>query len=192
TQTLTSRAADRPSEIETTNFIQYPDRFRIETKVAGGVNIQVFDGAHVWAKDPRGVHELPETIAHDAQTTMRRDPIGLLLAAKGGTVWARPLPDVKNAFGRMNHALELSAPDLNPIVLLIEPDTGLVSQQTFVMDMPGHALIEEIFSDYRTVDGVQVAFRGSRRAGTQTVDRRVTDIKINSPIDAALFTRPAS
>jgi zinc protease len=192
TQTLTSQAADRPSEIETTNFIEYPDRFRIETRVVGGVNIQVFDGTHAWAKDVRGVHELPEAVAHDAQTTIRRDPIGLLLAAKSGAIAARVLPDVKNAFGRMNHALELSASDLNPIVLLIEPDTGLVSQQTFVMDAPGHPLIEEVFSDYRTVDGVRVAFRGSRRAGTQTVERRVTDIKINSSIDAALFTRPSS
>jgi zinc protease len=192
TQTLTSQAADRSAEIETTNYIQYPDRFRVETRVAGGVNVQVFDGTHVWAKDVRGVHELPEAVARDAQTTMRRDPIGLLLGAKTGTIAARVLPDVRNVFGRTNHALELSAPDLNPIVLLIEPDTGLVSQQTFVMDAPGHALIEEAFSDYRTVDGVRVAFQGSRRAGTQTVERRVTEVKINSPIDAALFTRPVS
>ena len=48
------------------------------------------------------------------------------------------------------------------------------------------------FSDYRPVDGIQIAFRASRKAGPLAVDRRVTEVKINTAVDAALFSRPSS
>ena len=40
--------------------------------------------------------------------------------------------------------------------------------------------------------GVQIPFRATRRSGPQTVDRRVTNITLNQPIDPGLFTRPQS
>jgi zinc protease len=191
-QTLTTESGDRPLQFETTSYIQYPDRFRTETAAADGVNVQVFDGRHVWAKDRRGVRETSDAVVRDASLTLRRDPIALLVAVKSGTLVARALPDVKDAQGAMRHALEVSAPDLNPIVLLIDPASGQIAQETFVSDTPGRPIVEEELSDYRAVDGVQIAFSALRRTGVQAIERRVTDIKINPPLDPALFTRPAS
>jgi zinc protease len=190
-QTVTSRTGDRPMEIETTNYIQYPDRFRTETQVQNGMNVQVFDGTRGWARDRQGLHDMPDAVARDARTTLRRDPIALLVAAKRGAVAARLLPDVKDASGRLNRALELSAPDLHPVVLLIDPDSGQINKQTFVVDAPGQPLVEEEFSDYRAVDGVQVAFQALRRSGAQALERRINDIKINVSLDPALFKRPS-
>jgi hypothetical protein len=62
---------------------------------------------------------------------------------------------------------------------------------TFLVDAPGRPLIEDEFSDYRAVDGVQIAYRASRRYGTTSLERRITDVKINTPIDATLFKRPS-
>jgi zinc protease len=190
-QTLTSRASERPMAIETTNYIQYPDRFRTETQTGNGVNVQVFDGTRGWARDPQGVHDMPEAMARDARTTLRRDPIALLVGARTGALTPRLLPDVKDAGGRLHHALEISAPDLNPVVLFIDPENALIDKQTFVADAPGRPLIEEEFSDYRPVDGVQIAFQAMRRNGAQSLERRITDIKINTPLDATLFKRPS-
>jgi hypothetical protein len=143
-------------------------------------------------KDPRGVRDGGETMARDARASMRRDVIALLLAARDGKLTPRLLPDVKDAEGRLTHTLELSAPDLNPIVFYIDPATGLITKQAFAADAPGRPLVEEQFSDYRPVDGIQIAFQAARKVGTLSVERRVTDVKINSPIDPALFKRPAS
>jgi hypothetical protein len=191
-QTVTTASGDRPLEVETTNYIQYPDRFRTETRVPDGINVQVFDGARLWAKDARGVRETPEAVARDARTTLRRDPIALLLGIKSGALTARTLPDVKDAAGARYRALEVSAPDLNPIVLLIDPESGQIARQTFVAGAPGRPIIEEDLSDYRPVGGVQIAFQASRRNGSQKIERRVTEIRINAPVDPALFRRPAS
>ena len=53
-------------------------------------------------------------------------------------------------------------------------------------------MVEESFSDYRPIDGIQIAFHASRKSGPLVVERRVTDVKINTPIEPALFLRPAS
>lgn len=182
---------DAPSE--TTNYIQYPDRFRIETRIPDGVMVQGFDGTQAWMQDPRGIHDAPEPLVREARASLRRDIVSLLLAAKSGKIAARVLPDAHDASGRVDRVLELSATDLNPIVLYIDAKTGLIQKQAFMADGPGRPLVEEQFSEYRPVDGVQIAFAASRKVGTViTVERRVTDIKINEPIDPSLFKRPTS
>jgi hypothetical protein len=118
--------------------------------------------------------------------------ISLLLAAERGALRARLLPDVKNDDGTRHHMLEVSATDLDPVVLYVNPDTGLISKQTYVAGGAGRPLIEEVFSDYRPVDGVQIAYAATiRRGGQPVLERRVTDIKINARLDPALFKRPA-
>jgi hypothetical protein len=189
-QTLSSASEGRTASTPSTNYIQYPDRFRIETETPQGLVVQGYDGAETWMRDARGVYPGPPTLARDARASLRRDVLALLLAARSGGVTPRALPDVKDAAGGVSHALELSAPDLNPIVLWIDPISGLVTRETFVGDHGG-PLVEEAFSDYRGVDGVQIAFHAERQVGDAVVERRVTAVTINQPIDPSLFKRPA-
>jgi hypothetical protein len=143
-------------------------------------------------KDQRGVRDGGEPMARDARASMRRDVVSLLLAAKSGKLTPRLLPDVKDEDGHLTHTLEVSAADLNPVVFYIEPATGFITKQTFVADAPGRPLVQEQFSDYRAVDGIQIPFQSVRRVGSLSVERRATDVQINTPIDPALFKRPAS
>ncbi|HZR24793.1 MAG TPA: insulinase family protein [Vicinamibacterales bacterium] len=191
-QTLTSGEPDNPVTTDSTNYIEYPDRFRIELQTPQGSIVQGYDGREAWMRDPRGVHDAPDTLARDARLSLRRDTISLLLAAKSGSVSVRALPDVRDASGAMTHTLEFSATDLNPIVLYIEPTSGLITKQSFVADAPGRPLVEEEFSDYRQIDGLQVAFKAVRKVGALSVERRVTDIKVNPSLEPSVFKRPAS
>jgi hypothetical protein len=78
-------------------------------------------------------------------------------------------------------------------VLYIDPDTGHVVKLAYIVNGPGQPLIEEIFSDHRVVDGVGVAYVANvRQAGKPMIERRVIDIKINAPLNPALFQRPAA
>jgi len=195
TQTVRTRsaptAADMRTSFETTNYIQYPDRLRIETTVPEGVNVQAFDGTEVWVQDQRGARVQPETVARQVRASMRRDIVSLLLAAKSGTVWTRILPDVKTTAG-VDRVLELTAPDLNPILLYVNPQSNLIDKMTFIDDAPSQPMIEESFADYRDVEGIKIAFQGTRQVGVQSVERRSTSVKVNVTLDPALFKRPAS
>ncbi|HEX7138683.1 MAG TPA: pitrilysin family protein [Vicinamibacterales bacterium] len=191
-QTLTNPAAPDDKGFQTTTYIEYPDRFRTETMSAqGAVNVQVFDGSQLWARDAQGVRDLPATMTREARNTLRRDPIAVLLAATDGRMTPRLLPDVKDPDGHAQHALELSAPDFNPVVLFIDVDSAQLKRMTFVAETPGRPAVEDEYSDYRAVSGVQIAFAASRRSGQQAIARTITDIRINSPIDPALFKRPS-
>ncbi len=190
-QTLTSESGTRAVSMQSTNYIQYPDRFRVETQTPNGLIVQGFDGTDAWLKDPRAVQSGPPALVRDARDSLRRDVMALLLAAKDGGVAARALPDVRDASGHVSHALELSAKDLNPVVLYVDPSSGLITKETFVAG-PNNVLIEEAFSDYRAVEGVQFAFHAQRTAGELKAERQVRDIAVNPALDPSLFKRPAS
>ena len=180
-------------EAETTTYLQYPDHVRVETKAPQGVQIQVYDGQHGWVRDPTGLHDVPAEALRDMAANLKRDTVSALLAADRGELRARRLPDVKDADGVIRHALELSSPGLDPIVLHVDTKTGLIAKQAYVARAPGQPLIEEVFSDYRPVDGVRVAFTAEVRAdGKPIVKRRLSEIAINTPLDPRLFTRPGS
>ena len=66
-------------------------------------------------------------------------------------------------------------------MLYIDPATNLIAKETYVAAGPGQPLVEEVYSDYRRVDGVQVAVqRPHASACGQVVDRRVTAFAINT------------
>ena len=146
---------------------------------------------HAWVRGPGGIREVPAGAIRDLKVSLQRNPISLLLAAERGTVRARLLPDIKDDTGTLRRALEMSGTDLDPVVLYIDPDTGLISKETYLAGGPGQPLIEELFSEYRPVDGVQVAYVTTiRRGGQPILEQRVRDITINGPLDSTLFERP--
>ena len=180
-------------DAQTTTYLQYPDHVRVETKGPQGEQIQVYDGQRGWVRDPSGVHDVPAEALRDMAANLKRDTVSALLAADRGDLRARRLPDVKDPEGVVRHALELSSPTVDPIVLHIDAKTGLVAKQAYVVRSPGQPLIEEIFSDYRAVDGVRIAFSAEVRAdGKPVVKRRLSEIAINTSLDPRLFTRPGS
>ena len=187
-QTQTATSPNGPAETTTTNYIQYPDKFLVD---APGL-VQGFDGKQAWASDARGVHVAPDTVARDARASLRRDVISLLLEAKSGTLKTRLLADTRDDVGHVRRALELSAADLDPVVLYINPDSALVEKRAFAANTPGRPLVEEQFSDYRPIDGIQMPFHATQIVGPLIVERQVIEIKINMPVDPAFFKRPAS
>ena len=140
------------------------------------------------------MHDVPEQMVRDLEANLRRDTIAALLAAADGRLRVRLLLDAKDENGALRYALELSGPDLEPTVLYVDPETSLVVKQTYVAGGTGQPLVEEIFSDYRPVDGVQVAFRHDRprSRASRCSSAASPTFTINAPLNPALFKRPAS
>jgi zinc protease len=180
-------------EAESTTYLAYPDRVRVETKLPNETVVQVFDGTRAWVQAGGITRDVPEQEVRELRATLRRDTLRLLLAARDGLLKARSLPDARDADGKRLRVVELSGRDFEPLVLYVDPATALVMKQSYVVGGPGQPLIEEFFSDYKPVNGVQIAFSAAvSRAGERVLERRVTDISINPPLEPALFQRPAS
>ena len=183
----------RPTRADTTTILEYPNHVRVETETPQGAQVQVYDGEHGWVSDEAGLHEVRGAAIRGMQDGLRRNTVAALLAAERGDLRVRILPDVADDAGRLHQALEVSSPTMDPLVFYVDPLTGLIARQTFLAGGPGQPLVEEIFSDYRPVSGVQVAFAAElRRNGQSLLQRRVTALTINPSIDSALFKRPAS
>ena len=198
TTRTTSFAPNARGSRDATTYLQYPNRVHVETTIDDGAAppatiVDVYDGEHGWERNPNGVYEVPAPMLKDMQSGLRRDTIALLLAAANGEVRARLLPDVKDEAGKTYQALELSDVSLDPIVFSIDAETGLIAKQTYVAGSPGQPIIEERFSEYRPIEGVQFAFTATVRSGGRSIlERHINSIKINAPIDPALFKRPGS
>jgi hypothetical protein len=177
---------------DVTTYLEYPNHVRVEVAAPQGMFVRGYDGGRGWINEPRGTQDVPEAMLQELKNGLRRDTIAALVAAADGTVRARLLPDVKDPDGRLHHALELSAPDLDPMVMYVDPATSLVTKQTYVAGGMGRAVVEELPTDYRAIDGVQIAHTMIVRVGgRQVLERRITDIRINAPIAPTLFKRPS-
>lgn len=198
TITATTRATGlganaRQGTLETTTYLEYPNRVRVESRSDGSTIVQGYDGTQAWVKDPSGTSDVPEQRVRELAANLRRDTIAALLAGFDMTIRTRTLFDSKDESGKLRYAVEFSGDALEPMVLYIDPESHLVVKQTYVAGGRGGALVEELFSDYRPVNGVQIAFSTTVRIrGDAALERRVTKFVINAPLSPALFTRPGS
>jgi zinc protease len=190
-QIVTQPARDGTTSNDTTSYIEYPDKFRVEAGTAYGTLVSGFDGKTAWTTDPRGSRDAPPEMAADAKSNLTRDVIRVLVAAHDNALKLRVLQDARGPQGRLEHVLEVTGLDGEPVVLSIDGDTHRVMKESFTA-AGGRALVEETFSDYRSVDGVQMPFAAERRVGPLAIRRRATDIRINSAIAPSLFTRSGS
>jgi len=198
TITATTRAMGlgpnaRQGTLETMTYLEYPNRVRVESTSDGSTIVQGYDGTRAWVKDAAGTKDVPESRVRELEANLRRDTISALLAAYDGRVRTRLLLDSKDDAGQLRFAIEFSGEALEPMVLYIDPQTRLVVKQSYVAGGRGGSLVEELFSDYRTVDGVQIAFTTIVRIrGDAALERRVSSFVINAPLSPTLFTRPSS
>ena len=184
----TPRGATR---IPTKTYVVYPDQFRVDATFAGQQNIQAYSGASAWIKDPAGVSAAPPAMRSDFAATVRRDTFPMLIAAAEGRLTVRQLPE-EGREGVVFKVLEVSGEGLDPVRLYIDKDYR-IARQTYSTPgpdgRPSHA--EEMFSDYRKVDGIDVPFKAAvLRDGKQILDRTLTNVTLNGAVDPALFQQP--
>jgi zinc protease len=191
--TITLLGKGGGAEFDTSSFIKYPGAFRVDARMPTGLVTQVFNGGEYWISDERGVREAPEPVADQLRGTVQRDVVGLLLALADGKVSARRLPDVQ-ADGREVHALRIASKGMRPLTMLLDPATDLILAQRY--DVPTESgtplQMEESFSDYRKIDGLQIAFSALvRLAGAPLFSRKLKTFEYNVPLDSALFNKPS-
>jgi zinc protease len=188
--TLTMQQGTLPSTTRT--YIVYPDRFRVDAEIGGAQTTQVFNAGRAWVKNPRGVQDAPPPMAADFAASVRRDIIPLLIEAAEGRLTVRKLPD-QSAEGRPVQVLELSGPQLDRVRLFIDQQMLIVGQAYTVAGPASQPILsEEVFSDYRFVNGIRVPFETRLlQNGQQVIKRTITKVTFNEHVPDNLFNRPS-
>jgi len=162
--------------------IEYPDRFRIDADMPGGKVAQVYAAGRYWIVEPDGkVSELPEEGRPEIKASVQRDLIAVLVKAGTGKLVVREVDSDESVLA----GLELSGGDMRPLTIFVNRDTGLIDRLRY--DGPD-GRVEERFSDYRSVDGIQIPFHTVvRRKGMTSIERDVKTIKFNVPLAPGIF-----
>ena len=177
---------------QTKTYVLYPDKFRVDVTIQEDQVSQIYSMGRMWEKSPTGVREMPPAARQDAEASVRRDAIPLLVAATEGTLATRVLPDERGSDGRPLRVLEISGSGLDPVRLYID-DQMLIVKQSFSAPGPDGrpTRAEEAFSDYRQVGAVRVPFQAAvSRAGQVLVRRTLTKVAFNEPLAEGLFAKP--
>jgi zinc protease len=187
--TTTLVTPDGPVEARTVTYIEYPDRFRVEATLPMGEVVQTYADGEAWVRNAMGVQDAPPEMRDDFRRSVKRDVIALLLEAASGRLPLRPLPGAGD--GTLE-GVEISSKETGPIQLFIDPATGMIVRQSYVTAGSGDPQrTDEMFSDYRSVDGLQVAFKAQlKRGGATIIERTVTEYRYNVPLQPALFKKP--
>jgi len=175
----------------TRTYVMYPDRFRVDATVAGAQVVQIYAGGNAWVKDPNGVHEAPPAMRADFAASVRRDTIPVLLGAMKGDYTVRLMPEEIRNGARGSRVLEFSGRDV-ALKLYID-DQDLIAKQAFTTTgADGMPLdVEEVFSDYRTINGVRVPFEAQLMHNGQPIMKRtLKSVAFNGQVSETLFARP--
>jgi len=184
----------QPIHAQMTSYIEYPDRFRVDAKLPNGDLTQVLAGSDAWMRDAAGVHDLAPAGRDNLRSNASRELVSLLLRAAEGKLRTRLVSAEPAQQPGQIDTLELSGDGLAPVDLLVDRSTGMIAGARYIVEQPGaigKVPTEESYSDYRAVDGIQVAFKTVVHRGAAVIlERTLTDVKINVPIDESLFKRP--
>jgi zinc protease len=184
--TMTAQSPGGPVPFPVVTSIEYPDRFRVDARMPGGTVAQVYADGRFWIEDARGVRELPEDARAQIRGSIERDVVRVLLGAASGSLIVREVDSNSETLG----AIEVSGEGMTPVTLFVNRDNGLIERARYAAEPGGRS--EEAYSDYRNVNGIQVAFRTVlRRPGVTPIERDVKTIRFNVPLPAGLFVKPS-
>jgi zinc protease len=177
------------AKVSATAYVRYPGQFRIDAHGPDGLRIQTFDGGSAWVGDGTVAEEAPPVVVRSMQAGIQRDTVALLLALADKRVASRRVADV-DVKGTAMPAIEVTLPSAGLVTLVFDPETGLLDQQRYG-GADGEPATEETFSDYRSIQGLQVAHRATlRRDRNPPFERIVRTFEINVPIESTFFRKP--
>jgi zinc protease len=185
--------------IEVKVQVAFPDRIRVEVKLAFGTMVQGFDGKTGWVASPQGAVDLPAVMSAEIQRGIDLEAgLGLYRQALAGTARAQFVGE-EEWDGKKALAVEWETP-AGRGKLYFDPESRLlVGARYRQTTMQGVAQTEQRWSDFRRVlgpaagaaAGIQLPYRWvTLRDGAKFNELTVQEVKLNTKPDPAIFTKP--
>ena len=161
------------------------------TKVAlpTGEMAQGYDGKVSWMKMGQDVREMPASQADEA---LFRDTFWLLQNFENGALTVQAMGPAEME-GKAVEGIAVSDPARKLMVkLYVDPKTGLLVKKVYTAAFMGPpAETEEIYSDYREVEGVKIPFKAVvNQGGKKRAEQTTTEMKINPGVAEEAYKKP--
>jgi hypothetical protein len=185
TQTLSVAMDAGASGVTVTQRNRYlaPGTYRQDEELPFGRIISYTDGSSGWRSTPRGAAAMSPVVLKQAQDEVFRNLYRLMLADRD--------PDVKvNALGP--RTFEIARSDGLSIKVELEESTGLPFRKTYTTTgaRGASASIEELYEDWRVVDGLKVPFKITvQQNGKKLAEDAVQEFKFNSDLKTEELSR---
>jgi len=149
-----------------------PSTFRQEVELPFGKIVTYSDGKTGFQASPQGVMPMSPAVLKQVEDELFRNLFHIVLADRDSSLKV-------NAAG--DNLVEISGAG-RTVRIAFDPSTGLPARETYQQAGPGGvASIEEVFEDWRDVDGIKVPFKATIiQNGKKFGDAVVQEFKINT------------
>jgi len=172
-----------------TTFV-IPDKLHQVLNLPMGQMKQIISGDKAWAVTPQGTVDIPESQRKDMQASIFRDWINLFHITESEELNVQYLETGEFDDTKVEIIL-VSDGKGNSVKLFLDANSFVPIKQEYKgMDMTGPAEMEEIYSDFREVNGIKFPFNVLVRSdGKKYLESKVTEIKFNTEIDSSIFEK---
>ena len=174
-------------------FVEYPDRYREELMMAplqGRGVVQGVNGNQMWRTQLGKPGVVSETRRHDMLTRLWLDPFRMLFryAEPGARIF---ILDPEFMGGITLDGFEINSPDGKWARYYLHPTSRLIVKRISERQVEtGSVTAEEMYTDYRHVDGIMVPFISATYLDKEfTNEAHVGAIEINPQLDRQLFVQ---
>jgi len=176
-------------ELQVTGYFGVPDRKRLDLGLPMGTITTVVTPEAAWGGMGAMTKDAPpEVVAKERAQMWRHKDLVLLRHLEPGVVVVAREPVEQG--GVRYDVVELRRPDGSMrTAVWLEPATRMLAR--LVYDQDGEEA-EEIYSDYRPVGGLQMAFAQKQSGPSGQVELTLSEIKVNAGLPAGVFDRPAA
>lgn len=169
------------------------DRSRVEltTPMGAILIVATMDGS--WVKQGPQVIDLPGSAAAEMRQSLLTDFGALVLVrdAAAGKFEAQAIGATK--FEGQDAEAVIVRVDGKPITLFLAADGKVLGLRRMQSGQEGPAEVTDVFGDYKVEGGVAVPTTTAASANGQPKGgSKITSIKVNTGVDAALFQKPAT
>jgi outer membrane lipoprotein-sorting protein len=172
--------------------IKKPDMFIINMEIQGQKMVQAYDGQKGWMIIPMMSPD-PQELA-GVQLDQAREQANLEdelynYETKGSTA---EMGGKVNVDGKEVFRIKLTDKEGNSKDYFIDASTYLISKVKAKVSAQGQTIdIEQIMSDYKTIDGITMAMKVESKSPMGTAVITMEEVKFNEKFDDAIFKQPA-
>jgi hypothetical protein len=180
-----------PTAVEIKVFVAYPNKVHTENTLAMNTILSGFDGKNAWISSAQGTFELPADLnAESARNIDLIGGFGIYKKSQAGNAEA-VFAGEKEVTGQKTWLVEWNGPT-GKVKLYFDVTTKmLVAAKYRATTMQGVLEEERRWSDFREVEGVRFPFRWvTYRDGSLFSDQTVTEVKLNTTVEAGAFIKP--
>jgi len=179
-------------ELTAASSLILPGKLRVEITLPQGTLIQATNGTTGWIQFGSNTQEMPPATLASLKETLKRNSILLMTAVNEPNATLQALDD-EAVDGKTENVVSFTDPDGQATKLFFDTVSHLLLKVSYSAknQLGTEMAVEDLFSDYRVVKGIQVAFAHVQsQNGKKVSETRTTDLQLNTGLDPKMFEKP--